>query len=457
MTTATQKLAPPPRPKPARAANPIAPYSPSTGLPLRFVLLGMGCFVAGIALLVLRPDLLATYHYNQYVVAVTHLFVLGWICSVIMGAMYQLVPVALEASLHSERLARWQFLLHLVGVGGMVAMFWVWDIKHVLYFGAVFGLGALLFIYNIARTLARIPRWNVIAVGIASALCWLLLTMLLGLFLAASKHGGFSVFSAVAQMHAHAHLGVAGFFLTILTGVSYKLLPMFTLSEIQSNRRAWASILLLNAGLAGAAPAVLFESPWKFAFALVMAAGLVVYGWEIAAIVRARKRQALDWGIRYFLTALALIAPVAVLGVVLAWPSLPLTPLTGQLENVYGLLAILGIVSFAILGMLYKIVPFIVWYSRYSSEIGRNKVPSLADLYSARIQAWGYWTFVSGLAAASISAALGNASAVCWSCGLLAVSVGFFAANMGCILFHFVRPRIEPLPLKRPAVNAQAA
>jgi hypothetical protein len=188
-----------------------------------------------------------------------------------------------------------------------------------------------------------------------------------------------------------------------------------------------------------------------------MAAGLVVYGWEIAAIVRARKRQALDWGIRYFLTALALIAPVAVLGVVLAWPSLPLTPLTGQLENVYGLLAILGIVSFAILGMLYKIVPFIVWYSRYSSEIGRNKVPSLADLYSARIQAWGYWTFVSGLAAASVAAALGNASAVCWSCGLLAVSVGFFAANMGCILFHFVRPRIEPLPLKRPAVNAQAA
>jgi len=25
------------------------------------------------------PDLLATYHYNQYIIAVTHLFVLGFI------------------------------------------------------------------------------------------------------------------------------------------------------------------------------------------------------------------------------------------------------------------------------------------------------------------------------------------------------------------------------------------
>ena len=58
----------------------------------------------------------------------------------------------------------------------------------------------------------------------------------------------------------------------------------------------------------------------------------------------------------------------------------------------------LGVVSFAIIGMFYKIIPFLVWYGSYSRQIGLSKVPSLADLYSPRLQAVGYWTYVAGLA-----------------------------------------------------------
>ena len=74
--------------------------------------------------------------------------------------------------------------------------------------------------------------------------------------------------------------------------------------------------------------------------------------------------------------------------VVLAWPHLPLTMLTAQLENVYGFLAFIGVVTFAILWMLYKVVPFLVWYASYSKAIGRSKVPSLADLYSPARKTW---------------------------------------------------------------------
>ncbi len=131
--------------------------------------------------------MLATYHYNQYVIAATHLFVLGWITTIVMGAMYQLVPVALETKLYSERLARWQFMFHLVGFSGMVWMFWTWDMKHVGHFGWVLAVGVGLFVYNIARTLLRVPRWNVIATAVASALAWLSLAVLAGLMIAAGK------------------------------------------------------------------------------------------------------------------------------------------------------------------------------------------------------------------------------------------------------------------------------
>ena len=140
--------------------------APSVLLPLRFVVTGVTALVLAAGILIARPDLLSTYHYNQHIIAVTHLVVLGFVTSIIMGAMYQLVPVALETSLFSERLARWQFLAHIVGLAGMVWMFWRWDMKQVGHFGSVFAVGVGLFVYNIGRTLLRVRRWNAVAGGI---------------------------------------------------------------------------------------------------------------------------------------------------------------------------------------------------------------------------------------------------------------------------------------------------
>jgi hypothetical protein len=139
-------------------------------VPLLFILAGITSLLVAISLIFLRPEVLTTYHYNQYVIAITHLIVLGWIGSVVMGAMYQLVPVALETRLFSQKLAGLQFALHLVGFCGMVWMFWTWNMKQVGHFGSVLGLGVLLFIYNLFRTLLRVPRWNVVATAIASTL-----------------------------------------------------------------------------------------------------------------------------------------------------------------------------------------------------------------------------------------------------------------------------------------------
>jgi hypothetical protein len=449
---------------PSRSATPPAPplQVASVRLPLGFVLVGILSLVVGVGCLVAWPDLLASYHYNQYIIAVTHLFTLGWISSIVMGAMYQLVPVALETTLYSERLARGHFALHLVGVAGMVSMFWMWEMKAVAGFGSVFGLGVILFVYNIGRTLARIPRWNVIAAAITSALCWLVLTMLAGLVLAASKSSlstqaelsqgtiarvfvYLNRFAPMAQMHAHAHLGVIGFFLMMTVGVSYKLAPMFTLSDLKSARRASASIWLLNLGLAGVIPSILVQSRFKVLFALVIAGGLALYALELWAILRGRKRRVLDWGMRYFVTALGALVAASILGVVLSWPNLPLTAFTGQLENVYGFVALIGVITFAVVGMLYKIVPFLVWYASYSKLIGRKKVPSLAELYWPQVQAVGYVFYVSGLTVTAIAIALANVTLVRGGCALLGVSILLFLVNVARILSHIVKPRIEPL------------
>ncbi len=446
--------------------------APSIALPLTFTLTGLLALCSGMVWLVVQPSILAGYHYSQYVIAVTHLFVLGWICSVVMGAMYQLVPVALETKLYSERLARWQFAFHLVGFVGMVWMFRVWNMKQVGHFGCVLGVGVGLFVYNMAQTLWRVPKWSVTATAVSAALVWICLAILSGLSVAAAKcaydsesavsatgavgallgglrsiAGFLAHFDPISTMHAHAHLGGVGFFTILIVGVSYKLIPMFTLSEVQSRGRAVCSIALLNVGLAGSFVTILLRSPLKLAFALLVVAALAVYGWEIIAILRARKRRALDWGIKYFLTAIVLLLPLSVLAVVLSWSGLPLNTFTGQLENLYGFLGFIGVITLAIMGMLYKIIPFLVWFGRYSRQIGRAQVPSLANLYSARLQSLGYWAYLAGLTATCAAIVLSNETGVRIGCSFLALGVMTLALNVGKMLAHFFKPTPKPFTL----------
>lgn len=468
--------APAARAVPVATGGPATAYAPSVTLPLRFVLTGLAALWVVVFLLAARPDILAGYHYNQYTVAATHLFVLGFLSSVVMGAMYQLVPVALETRLHSERLARWQFVLHVAGVAGMVWMFWRWDLKQVGHFGSVLAAGVALFLYNLGRTLRTVPRWNVVATGITSALVWLALTVLAGLVVATAKCTYDSVntlapanplrpmlqvlqataawvnrFDALAVMHAHAHLGGVGFFVLMIVAVSYKLVPMFTLSDLQNERRAGAALGLINLGLAGLFVTIALRSAWKLAAALVIVAGLAGYAVEVRAILHARKRRVLDWGLRHFLTALALLGLVTLLGLVLCWPGLPATRLTTQLETVYGWLGLAGVVTLTVLGFLYKIVPFQIWYHRYARHVGRSRVPSLADLYSERLQIAGFGLVLAGLLAAAVGAALGHETVTRGGVLVLLGGLAVFTVNLGLMFRHFWRPRLEPLGAPAPA------
>lgn len=453
-----------------RRPQPVVAAAPSVSLPLRFMLVGFVALLVGVAWIGVRPSILAEYHYNQHVIAATHLVVLGFICSVVMGAMYQLVPVALETKLYSERLAKWQFAFHVVGFVGMVWMFKIWNMKQVGHFGSVMTVGVGLFVYNIVRTLLRVPKWNVVATAITAALGWFSLTVLAGLSLATAKcvyesteglataegvkqvvgglrfvAGIVAHFDAIGAMHAHAHLGVVGFFVMLIVGVSYRLIPMFTLSELQSKRRAALSVILLNIGLAGAVVSILLHSPWKLLFASVAVAGLAIYGYELRAILRARKRPVLDWGLKTFLAAIVLLIPVSLLALTLSWPQLPMNQFFNLLENVYGFLGLLGVVTLAVLGMLHKILPFLVWFGVYSPHVGRAQLPTTAQMVSERLQVAGLCAYLVGLAITSFGILRESELWVRGGGAVLFASLLMFALNAAKVVAHFFRPQIKPL------------
>jgi hypothetical protein len=439
-------------------------------VPLGFFLFGLACLTGALALLLIRPTILSTYHYNQYVVAATHLALLGWIGSVVFGALYQLVPVALEIKLFSERLALGHLVCQVVGSLGMVWSFWQWNLKHVGHWGSIFACGVGLLFVNLAWTVVRSRKWTPVSAGITSALLWLVLAVAVGLALAAAKcsyeslerlpadnplaftlRGLAAVAAVVARfdqmslMHAHAHLGALGGFVLLLVAVSWQLLPMFLLSTVQSERRAWWVIGGLNAGLLGLVISVATRSPWKLLFTGVLLAALWLYGLEVRALLRARRRPALDWPLRMFLGSLAVLIPLAGLAGVLSWPGLPLTAFTGQLENLYGFLAVFGLLSTALLGMLFKILPFLVWYGTYSIHLGRARVPNFADMYSETLLRLAGLAWFAGLLAVALGILASHTLVVRGGGAALALAVALHLGNCARILSHRMRPRLHPL------------
>ncbi len=469
------------RPAPAATPPPARPsFTPSTdvAVPLLFMGAGILSLAMAIGLLAGHPATLVDYHYHQATVAIVHLVVLGFILSVIMGATYQLVPVVLETRLHSPRLTRWHLPIHAVSVAGMVVSFWTWDMKNLGHFSSGLIFGACLFAWNLGATIRRSRRGGPVAVGLTLSLVWLLGVMGMGIAMTAAKStyelvdradlhplllwplqrlqqlgAWIATFDALAFMHAHAHLGILGVFVTLTMAVAYRLVPMFLVSDLASPRRALASLVSVHVGIPFLVVAIACQSPWKLAAAAPIVAGLVLYAWELRATVRARRRVSIDWALTAFLISQAALAPAVLLGLALGWPDIPLSDASGRVQGVYGTVAILAIPSLAILGMLHKILPFLVWYAAYSRHLGSARTPAVQEMYSTAALAVCVMAFVVGTGLLCLARLQGSLVIAQLAVGTLAVSMFALLWNCTRILRHLVRPSLAPLPAAASAAS----
>ena len=139
------------RPAPGRAPSAMLPLSYLTAAAIAFVLAAAG--VPWLA-----PEL-AGHYYHPRLLALTHTVTLGWITLTILGASYQLIPVVLERPLWSERLARWQLVVAVLGIVGMVGHFFLGEWRGLLW-GAVMVAAALLaHVANVAASMRGLARW----------------------------------------------------------------------------------------------------------------------------------------------------------------------------------------------------------------------------------------------------------------------------------------------------------
>ena len=377
-------------------------------LPLRYLASGMLAWVlVALGVPLLAPHLVAGFD-DPKVFALTHLAVLGWVTMTLMGALYQLFPVALQGSLAAPSIGRWNFGVYSIGVAGFVPSFYFDWTPGVALFGSLAASGIVVFAANLAFSYPSLKARHPMALFVLCGLIWLAVTVGFGVTWALDWQ--FRWFNISPNMlAAHVHAGLVGWLGGTLMGVSYKLMELFALSHRRTWRLAYLVLGFWNvSGVALVVSLLLWPGGWEVTVAAVaLGLTMLLFSFDLVRMWRHRRRRRVSVEQGHIAMSLVSLLLAAGLGISLTMkPGLPPNWFVA-----YGYAAIIGGFGFALAGRYQKIIPFLTWLHRYSRPAGTTPPPLLQDLVDERLGwtslallATGFAAVLAGLVASSVIA-----------------------------------------------------
>lgn len=314
-----------------------------------------------------------------------HIMLLGWGTMIAMGAVYQLIFVVVQRNIYSEQLGKWHYAVFLAGVLGLTTGFYRGDVRLIAGFATLAFAGIILFVINITVTLIAAKIWNAVTRSALSAVLCLFMTGATGLGMGLNFRYGFLGMSHNQWFGAHLWFGLAGWFGLLITGFSYKMLPMFYLSHGHSEKPQRYILILWNAAVwIGAGSSLLSLPAWMQIIAFVcLAAALFIYCLQIQLVSRKKHKKTPGFGILVTVWATHLLAGAALGLIVYAL----IHPALLTEESSYAFLISFYLWAWivpVILGYMSKIIPFLWWTIKYGDKVGKEKTPMMADLITDR-------------------------------------------------------------------------
>jgi hypothetical protein len=356
-------------------------HAPPFALPAEHFAVALCFWVLGAAGLVwAAPEIARGAFPLPGVIAVAHLFTLGWITTTILGALYQFLPVALGVPIRSERAAHLTLALYAPGLILFVAGMLLARPAVFLPGAALFGTALLVFCGNLAATLKSSRDRGLTWWALVGAVVFLVATVALGFSLTGNLRWGYLGGERFLAMGVHIHVAVFGWVMLVVVGVAHRLLPMFLLSHGAPEWPGKLAAALLTAGSAAMLALHHALTPTAiWSIAALIGGGLTAFVAQAFLFYRHRVKPSLDPGLRLVRTAVLFLG----LAVVLAPFHLHLGLAAPRVATAYVLALVLGGLSLFVAGHYYKILPFLVWYHRFGPLVGKQSVPKVAELYRA--------------------------------------------------------------------------
>lgn len=377
-----------------------------------------------------------------HVLALVHLVTLGWLTMTIMGASLQLTPVMIVAPLRATRFLSWQYPVYTGGVVLLLGGFW-WMRPWLLAIGGiVIVLAVLHYVVVLSITLLHATTRPLTLRFLAASLLYLCLVVGLGLTAALNMQFGFLEAGTDRLLSIHLTLGVLGWLSSLLMGVSYTLVRLFALAHGHDDRLGRVIFVLLQVSIVGLALGFLIS--W---LALILLGGGVLivtallFAYDFWCMFRTRHRKLLDVTQYHSMAAVVyfcLVVPAGIASVAFGWQQ-------PAIFAALGMAALVGWLGQSIIGYLYKIVPFLVWHTRYGPLVGREKVPLMRELVHERWAWLSWWLINGGLTGIILSALFSLNVPLQITSGLLGAGLVLAAANIASVVRHLRKHSLSAL------------
>ncbi len=354
--------------------------APPFSLVLHYFTAGVLFNLTGILVLFLFSKGFKEPFFSFHYAAEVHLFLLGFVMMIIFGALYQLIPVALEIPVYSFKLGYIQFYVYVAGIILFVVSLLIRDFFSLLPLGALFlYISILIFIFNFFLSLRKLEKFDVTSKFLIVANLSLFAGVSIGIFLALNFAYGFYSGDIFHILVAHIIFTLFGFVFMVIMGVSMVLLPMFSLAhkfnDIYINISFYIMVVSVFGG--GILALVLKNSAVYYSVFLLIFSAFIFYLIQVFEIYRKRPRRTKDTGMDIMFFSHIFLFGSVIFGI--------LIPFSQKWVFLFGITLIFGFINFLIYGSLYKIVPFLTWFHRFSPLVGKKKVPMLNEMLPKKI------------------------------------------------------------------------
>ena len=328
--------------------------APPISVPLRFFLLApVFGMVAALVVLFSKGMVLAAF--EPHTIVALHAITIGFFSFVMLGALTQMLPVLASATIY--RVDTVAGSAHLLLFLGLFCFGFGFLNTSTLFFTLAYGFlgsGFMLLIFSILRSMRQVSNFTPTVKTMALSLVFAGVAVALGVFML-FEYASVSLqpYHAVL-VHIHAVVAIFGFASLLIVGVSFQVLPMFYVAPdfkpFFQKKVVWIiSFLLL---LWGAVQ--LFLPNYAIGVKVALAVFFAAFGVAIFVKFAKRKRKRGDITVIYWISGASMLLVGLGLWVVDDFVSIELSVVSGVFLG--------GFVLSIMQGMLYKIIPFLVWF-----------------------------------------------------------------------------------------------
>ena len=429
--------------------------TPALSTSARFFLTApLFAFLAAILLLWYGPQTLAS-RWTPITLAITHLLTLGCLSMAMIGALLQILPVVIGITLPSEQLSA--TVIHTTLTLGTLLLTAALAWSHPALFKIALFFLVSGFIWLLAACTSGF--WRAQGSGstasvsaVRLALAALAVTIILGAILGSSFAWPSALMLPVEQLaNLHVLWGLGGWVALLVIGVAYQVIPMFQVTELYPHYLhrglsktlftllvIWSLIYALDAVSPGS------THVWQGIPSVFILIASILFSVTTIFLLAKRKRPRPDATTLFWATAMASLPCSAVLWFIQSSsPDKPYSLTTG-------VLFIIGFAYSVISGMLYKIIPFLVWYHlRANSKEPMRALPSVQQLLPDSIAKKQFWLhFISLLLTLSATIMPSELTRTA-ACTLCASSCWLWINLFRALRQYWLRqePRLQPPPV----------